>query len=259
NAKGGTFRSKGRGKGMVLMAGKGPGKGSQADLGLPGREQVQRLANELMNVTSTRNAMTTNKKIAMLMKIWDTLPGTHKVARMAQMFGELLPSFASDEHRQGEISNLIAAFWKMLQDVGRSDRQDLLVGPLVASGPQGEKRPTGITEFFKLFVRRLPPPLAVTQLFKILEEFEAGTPAYKFVQSDICKSSNGRHDDLMKSVFKKYLLKEDEGPVKAAEMFQVLLKDARSRDIIQTSYDTLLEHLEGAFLKLGGLGLGFRV
>ena len=29
-------------------------------------------------------------------------------------------------------------------------------------------------------------------------------------------------------------------------MFQVLLKDARSRDIIQTSYDTLLEHLEGA-------------
>ena len=33
-------------------------------------------------------------------------------------FGELLPSFASDEHRQGEISNLIAAFWKMLQDVG---------------------------------------------------------------------------------------------------------------------------------------------
>jgi len=240
NAKGGTFRSKGRGKGMVLMS----GKGSHSDLGLPGREQVQRLANELMSVTSTRNALTTNKKIAMLMKIWDTLPGTHKVARMAQMFAELLPSFASDEHRQGEISNLIAAFWKMLQDVGRSDRQDLLVGPLVACGPQGEKRPTGITEFFKLFVRRLPPPLAVTQLFKILEEFEAGTPAYKFVQSDICKSSNGRHDDLMKSVFKKYLLKEDEGPVKAAEMFQVLLKDARSRDIIQTSYDTLLEHLE---------------
>ena len=33
-------------------------------------------------------------------------------------FAELLPSFASDEHRQGEISNLIAAFWKMLQDVG---------------------------------------------------------------------------------------------------------------------------------------------
>ena len=41
--------------------------------------------------------------------------------------------------------------------------------------------------------------------------------------------------------------------MKAAEMFQVLLKDARSRDIIQTSYDTLLEHLEGALLKLGDL------
>ena len=23
---------------------------------------------------------------------------------------------------------------------------------------------------------------------------QAGTPAYKFIQSDICKSSNGRHD-----------------------------------------------------------------
>ncbi|CAE7497615.1 unnamed protein product [Symbiodinium natans] len=236
----GTFRSKGRGKGMVFMQ----GRTSQSDLGLPGYEQVQRLATELMNVTSTRNALTKNKKIAMLMKIWDTLPATHKVAKVAHMFGDLLPSFSTDEHRKSEIANLIAAFWKMLQDVGRSDRQHLLVGPLVASGPQGEKRPTGCTDFFKLFMRRLPSPLAVEQLFKILDEFEAGTPAYKFVQSDICKSSNGRHDDLMQSVFKKYLLKEDEGPVKAAEMFQVLLKDARSRDIIQTSYDILLEHLE---------------
>ena len=34
--------------------------------------------------------------------------------------------------------------------------------------------------------------------------------------------------------------------MKAAEMFKVLLADARSRDVIQTSFDTLTEHLEGA-------------
>ncbi|CAJ1337023.1 unnamed protein product [Effrenium voratum] len=247
---GGQYVSKGRGKGMVLMKGAGRGRGRGAGGGdkdaLPGVDQVIRLGGEIMSTHSTRHALTVNKKIALLMKIWAVLPQGHKKASVAQRFADLLPSFASDDHRQNEITNLINAFWTILSDVGRSDRQELLVGPLVATGgPNSEKKPTGCTEFLKLFTRRLPPPLAVEQFFKVLGEFEAGTPAYKFIQSDICKSSNGRHDELMKSVFKKYLLKEDEGPVKAAEMFKVLLADARSRDVIQTSFDTLTEHLEG--------------
>ena len=49
-----------------------------------------------------------------------------------------------------------------------------------------------------------------------------------------------------------------QGPVKAAEMFQVLLKDARSRDVIQTSYDTLTDHLEGlGRVNFHGFSMGF--
>ncbi|CAE8601890.1 unnamed protein product, partial [Polarella glacialis] len=141
------------------------------------------------------------------------------------------------EHRTQEIENLVSAFWRILVEVGRSGRQELLVGL--------EKQPTGCTEFLKTLARKVPPPLAVTQFFKVLEEFEAGTQAYQFILSDICKSSNGRHDALMQRVFAKYLRKEDEGPVKAAAMFQVLLKDARSMDVIQASFDLLVEHLDG--------------
>ncbi|CAK9095801.1 unnamed protein product [Durusdinium trenchii] len=244
----GQFRSKGRGKGMVLMQ-KGRGKGSSKTLGreeLPGVDQIIRLSQQVMSVHSTRHPLTTNKKIALLMKIWSVLPESHKKEQVASRFADLLPNFSTEDHRKNEITNLIDAFWKILGDVGRSDRQMLLVGPLVATGgPNSEKKPTQCTEFLKLFTRRLPPPLAVEQFFKVLEEFEAATPAYQFIQSDICKSSNGRHDELMKSVFQKYLLKEDEGPVKAAEMFKVLLNDARSRDVIQSSFDILTDHLEG--------------
>lgn len=252
----GQFRSKGRGKAMVLMKGGkgGKGKGGRGarvprDEGfgdLPGVAQVIRLAEQVMSVHSTRHALTMNKKIALVMKIWSALPQTHKKEEVALRFAGILPHFPTDDHRKNEITNLINAFWKILEDVGRSGQQMLLVGPLVCTGDtKKEKKPTGCTEFLKLFTRRLPPPLAVEQFFKVLKEFEAGTPAYQFIQSDICKSSNGRHDQLMKTVFEKYLLKEDEGPVKAAEMFKVLLKDARSRDVIQSSFDILTEHLEG--------------
>lgn len=48
-----------------------------------------------------------------------------------------------------------------------------------------------------------------------------------------------------------------QGPVKAAEMFKVLLNDARSRDVIQSSFDILTDHLEGgpqAVVTVTGIG-----
>lgn len=244
----GQFRSKGRGKGMVLMKG-GRGRGGARPGGrpedLPGLNEINLLANKVMDVHSTRYPLTMNKKIALVMKIWSTLPQSHKKQEVAERFGNIFPFFDTEDHRKTEIQNLINAFWQILEDVGRTDRQLLLVGVMHATGTPGVTKPQGCMEFLKKFTRRLPPPLAVEHFFKVLQEFEAGTEAYKFVQSDICKSSNGRHDELMKSVFQKYLLKEDEGPVKAAEMFKVLLNDARSRDVIQTSFDILTEHLEG--------------
>lgn len=82
------------------------------------------------------------------------LPQSHKKEPVAFKFCNLFPSFSVEDHRKNEIANLINAFWKILDDVGRSDRQLLLVGPLVqVGGPNSEKKPTGCTEFLKLFTR----------------------------------------------------------------------------------------------------------
>eukprot|EP00930_Biecheleria_cincta_P001746 TRINITY_DN102849_c0_g1_i1.p1 TRINITY_DN102849_c0_g1~~TRINITY_DN102849_c0_g1_i1.p1 ORF type:complete len:2224 (+),score=519.81 TRINITY_DN102849_c0_g1_i1:62-6733(+) len=230
----GTYRSKGQGKGMVLMT------GSTDTSDCIGR--VKRLAEVLMDSTSTRNSITMNKKIALLMKIWSVVPERLKVCNTALVFASLMPGFAKEDHRGKEIDNLIAAFWQILGEVGRSERQRLLVGK---EGSPPEKKFTECTTFLQKFSNKLPPPLAISQFFKILQEFDAGMAAFKFMQSNICRSSNGRHDELMQSVFKRYLQKEDEGPVKAAEMYLDLLKDARSRDVIQASLDMLIEHLDG--------------
>lgn len=220
--------------------GKGKGKGRDAadgDFGFCGIPQVQLLAEYLMNSTSTRYSLTMKQKISLLMRIWSVLPDSHKSARVALIFASLLPGFFCEEHRSTEIQSVIDAFWRILTEVGRSTRQELLVGP--------DKQPTECAAFLHTFAAKIPPPLAVAQFFKVLDEFEAGTKAYQYIQSIICKSVNGRHDELMQCVFARYLLKPEEGPVKAAEMFQVLLKDARSRDVIQASLDLLVQHLDG--------------
>ena len=70
----GQFRSKGRGKGMVLMKGGkgGRGRGSTPAMAeFPGVDQIIRLAEQVMSVHSTRHPLTTNKKIALLMKRLD--------------------------------------------------------------------------------------------------------------------------------------------------------------------------------------------
>eukprot|EP00435_Cladocopium_sp_Y103_P036349 s1085_g9.t1 len=64
----GQFRSKGRGKGMVLMKG-GRGRGGARPGGrpedLPGLNEINLLANKVMDVHSTRYPLTMNKKIAL--------------------------------------------------------------------------------------------------------------------------------------------------------------------------------------------------
>ena len=57
---------------MVLMkggkGGRGRGSSTPAMLEFPGVEQIIRLAEQVMSVHSTRHPLTTNKKIALLMK-----------------------------------------------------------------------------------------------------------------------------------------------------------------------------------------------
>ncbi len=45
------------------------------------------------------------------------LPGPKETKKTAR-FGSILPHFPTDDHRKNEITNLINAFWKILEDVG---------------------------------------------------------------------------------------------------------------------------------------------
>eukprot|EP00928_Gymnodinium_smaydae_P076098 TRINITY_DN5907_c0_g2_i1.p1 TRINITY_DN5907_c0_g2~~TRINITY_DN5907_c0_g2_i1.p1 ORF type:complete len:2178 (-),score=479.83 TRINITY_DN5907_c0_g2_i1:18-6551(-) len=209
----------------------------------PGETSVECLASYMMNVRSTRYYLTANQKINYLLSIWSRLPVANKTPSTALSFLDLLPENLH-ERRKGELGNLVSAFWKILADLGRQPRRDLLVG--------AEAKPE-CTRTLKILTNLLPPPLAVEQFFRIVEEFEAADPAYRHIQSEICSSEDGRHDGLMQRVFERYLRKEEASASDAATMFRTLLADAQSRDVIQKSFDLLLQRL-GNKMELGLLG-----
>mmetsp|Transcript_73237 Transcript_73237/g.214706 ORF Transcript_73237/g.214706 Transcript_73237/m.214706 type:complete len:2127 (-) Transcript_73237:286-6666(-) len=195
---------------------------------------VQNMAKWLMEVTSTRYYLTTGQKLNYLMSIWSCIPLVEKTASMAHAFVKLLPAGLC-QNRTKDLQQLVDAFWKILSEVGRATRKELLVG----KDPE-----VTCTEFLKTLLRKLPAPLAVEHFFRVLEEFEADSPAYEFVQSKVCKSLDGRYDGLMQRVFGRYLQKDGLNSVQAANMFQVLLKDARLMDVIQGSFDLLIQRLD---------------
>jgi hypothetical protein len=202
--------------------------------------QVEAIASWLIQITSTKYAITTNKKIGYLIDIWSRVPVTKKTPERTLQFVELLPARIA-EHRTGELNKLVEAFWKIVNEMGRSARRELLVGKEEAST---------CPKILEKFAGKLPPPMAVDLFFRILSEFEAPRGAYQFMQSSICKSDNGRHDALMQQVFERYLQKDGTTATQMASMFQTLLADARSRDAIQSAFDSLLRRL-GDKMELG--------
>eukprot|EP00927_Polykrikos_kofoidii_P003910 TRINITY_DN11568_c0_g1_i1.p1 TRINITY_DN11568_c0_g1~~TRINITY_DN11568_c0_g1_i1.p1 ORF type:complete len:2249 (+),score=331.38 TRINITY_DN11568_c0_g1_i1:674-6748(+) len=192
------------------------------------------LAEYLMQVSSTKFYVTTSQKIGYLADIWAQLPRTSKTPKSAHFFVALLPA-GLGEHRDNEIRKVIDTFWTMVADLSRSERRMLLVGSMFEQT---------CTETLQTFVTKLPVALAVEQFFRLVNEFEASTPAYKFIQSDICKSKDGRNDALMQRVFERYLQKDDLSAVQASIMFTTLLRDARNRDVILTSFDLLIKRLD---------------
>lgn len=196
---------------------------------------IYKMVDWLMEVTSTRYYLTTIQKIAYLSNIWSQLPVIEKTPEAAICFVSRLPE-GIKAHRTEALRKLVEAFSTIVADVGRSARRVLFVG---------EEAQPECTVVLRSFAKKLPPTLAVDQFFLILDEFDVASPAYKFFQRDVCKMEDGRYDELIQRVFERYLQKDGLDAVQAATMFLVLLEDARSRDVIQTSFDSLARRLGG--------------
>merc|ERR1712039_679193 len=121
-----------------------------------------------------------------------------KTAGTAQYFVELFPSDVS-ESRTKDLQQMVDVFWKILSEVGRVVRKELLVG---------KDNQSCFTKFLSTFLKLLPAPLAVKQFFRVLEDFEADAAAYEFVQSEVCVSKDGSYDEFMRQVFERYLKRD---------------------------------------------------
>lgn len=188
------------------------------------------LAKLLMGIPKRRSKsskwyLTPTVKITWLVTIVTELPEALRTANIILSFVQLFPS-EMKEHRSKYIQTFVGAFWKIVAEMGRARRKDLLAGNEMA--------------IFRTFAGKLPAALAVEQFFQALEEFEADAAVYKFFQSDMCKTSDGRHDALMLRVFERYLHKEGEFAIDMVTMFQVLLADVIVMDVLQTAFDTLI-------------------
>lgn len=181
-------------------------------------------------IVSSHARPTLNKKIETLVSVYAGLPDSNKTIRSAKHYVGALPDGIYKD-RVGELENLIRAFWNIVAELGHSKREEVLT--------------EGI---FNVFAKKLPPALAVAQYFRLLQDVEAEANAFRFVQSNVCCTADGEHDELMLRVFERYLLKdaEKEGAPAFVSMFETLLKDAKSMDVIQISFDKLTERLGGA-------------
>jgi len=196
-----------------------------------GADDLIGLAKILMSVTSTRYYLTLNAKLKLLRDMWEQVPDARKEdnEELACQFVTLIPNGA-------EVSRIVDACWMFAGGVGRASRQKLLVG---------EEKSLKLTKFLKTFASKLPPDEAVAQFLQVLKEYDASQDTYQHFQSSVCVSKDGKHDELMRIVFAKYLeiVEGDDAAVKAAKLFQQLEQDAKSRDVIQSSFDLLLEFL----------------
>jgi len=182
-----------------------------------------KLVEVLPGIKSTDFGMTSNMKVALYVEIFSQLPQQHKTPQMALDFVKLFPTLK--EHRGREIQNVIDAFWKVVAELGRLQRKEALQWSSF--------------NLFRTFVAKLPPPLAVGQFLKLVSEVDATRDVYKFIQSDICATADGKHDELMKQVFDQYLLKEGEIAQQMITMFQVLLTDCKTMDVAQQAFESL--------------------
>eukprot|EP00927_Polykrikos_kofoidii_P017858 TRINITY_DN18197_c0_g1_i1.p1 TRINITY_DN18197_c0_g1~~TRINITY_DN18197_c0_g1_i1.p1 ORF type:complete len:2091 (+),score=348.88 TRINITY_DN18197_c0_g1_i1:101-6373(+) len=194
------------------------------------------ILDSLMGSTSTRHALTTRKKLQHFVAVWSLLPDVKKDdCDMALRFVERLPGKIREE-RASELQQLIEAGWTIVDTVSRDTRRTLLVG---------KECKDVCPPFVKQFLMKMPPRLAVEQFFRILNEFEAPTAAYKFMVANVCASQKGLDDLFMQRLFERFLQKEGVDPVSAADMFVLIRSNAKSRDVIQSTFNYLNERLDG--------------
>lgn len=181
-------------------------------------------------IKSSHARPTVNKKLDTLVAVYAGLPDAKKTVDSAKKYVNSLPDKIYKD-RSGELENLIRAFWSIVAELGHAKREEV-----VTSG------------IFSVFAKKLPPPLAVAQFFRILQDVDADAKAFSFIQSDVCRTPDGEHDALMQQVFERYLQKdaEKEGAPAFVSMFETLLRDAKSMDVIQASFDMLTDRLAGA-------------
>eukprot|EP00928_Gymnodinium_smaydae_P035633 TRINITY_DN25044_c0_g5_i1.p1 TRINITY_DN25044_c0_g5~~TRINITY_DN25044_c0_g5_i1.p1 ORF type:complete len:1874 (+),score=257.16 TRINITY_DN25044_c0_g5_i1:49-5670(+) len=181
------------------------------------------LAKALPSISCNSMYMTPVMKLKEIVAVFSQMPTSSKTPAMAAEFVALLPKL--EAHRDREIQIVVASFWSILSELGRIQRNDALQWNSM--------------QLFRMFAKLLPPALAVEQFSKLLDEVKAPHDVYRFMQSDICKSEEGVHDDSMKQVFEWYVKKDGETAVQVVKMFDVLLKDCVSQNVLQEAFDIL--------------------
>lgn len=174
---------------------------------------------------------TTRCKIDTIVTVFLSLPASQTTVEALGEYVDLLPSHIQ-EHRSKDLSKLVDAYWRMVGKLGR--------GQLLSVQEAG---------VFGTFASKLPVPLAVEQFFRLLKTEEPRAQDYIYVQTEICKTSDGRYDHLMEKVLESFLQRNsqtadvvDDG----AEMFKSLLAVAKSMDVIQSCFDLVARRLGAA-------------
>lgn len=177
-------------------------------------------------INSSHARPTVRRKIDTVVTVFLGLPDERKTLQEARQYIELI------ERTEGiGADQLVDGYWRMVGELGRGKLEDAAKGGL-----------------FIAFASRLPAAVAVEQFFRVLRDIEPPTSLYHFVQSTICKSDDGKHDQLMLQVFEHFLQRRDgkESIGTMVSMFETLLQDAVSMDIVQRSFDILTARLGGA-------------
>lgn len=131
-------------------------------------------------------------KIDTVVSTFVALPAQKKTVREATKYLQLLQDQKKVE-RAKDLESLVGAFWKLVQDLGVKKREEVVTEGMLNT-----------------FAKKVPPPVAVEQFFRMLDDVDASASAYKFMQSDICRTPvDGEHDVLMQQVFERYLTKDD--------------------------------------------------
>jgi len=193
-----------------------------------------------LGLGSSHKCPSLNTKIDTVVTVFLASPESSKTCKEAMEYVSLFPD--APARKEKTVQKVTDAFWQIVGDLDRK-----MKGTVFSSG------------LFGIFAKKVPPPAAVSQFFRMLDELEGAGYAdnsgssqdvniFQFVLSDICKTEDGEFDSLMEEVFDKYLQTDKKAP-DFVRLFQVLLKDAKTMDVIQVCFNKLTERLNNQMEK----------